>query len=328
MDANGTGTGRGNVFSQNVKDFTPISQLTHKQKKSSVLPQHITDSGNLTFPVHNIPKKSSEKIQVKTSVENNDVKTAAIPSMTPPVPINLPSNPKHGLIDRKKLATTTEKVHENLRRTTCDESNSTLEFDELANQQNTSNETLDSSQIDDSKDSLYSPSKATQESSSTEQTSIDQSVQSEHDEEEDNVIENDYPNHDEEAIVEQSDEEEESGQVRAKDYLTINVPSGTLMSPKSRQKRISEYAQLIGKRGVRFSFAGNYPDIYYNPPDVQSNMKGFSPAHTGLICGSTANNRNPNFPESKEALQPDETPMNISSKEEVHPKMSMIEMLQ
>ena len=322
------GTGRGNVFSQNVKDFKPISRLPKNRKQAPYCLNRLLTLVIFTFPVHNIPKKSSENIPVKTSVENNNVKTAAIPSMTPPVPKNLPSNPKHGLIDRKKLAATTEKVRDNLKRTTCDDSNSTLEFDELANQQNTSNDTLDSSQIDDSKDSSYSPSKATQESSSTEQTSIDQSVQSEHDKEEDNVIEDDYPNNDEEAFVEESDEEEESGQVRAKDYLTINVPSGTLMSPKSRQKCISEYAQLIGKRGVRFSFAGNYPDIYYNPPDVQSNMKGFSPAHTGMICPSTGNNRNPTFPESKEALQPDEMPMNISSKEEVNPKMSMIEMPQ
>ena len=68
-----------------------------------------------------------------------------------------------------------------MRRTTCEDSNTTLEFEQLENQQNTSNDTLESSQIDDSKDSSYSPSKETQESSSTEQTSIDQSVDVEND---------------------------------------------------------------------------------------------------------------------------------------------------
>ena len=167
-----------------------------------------------------------------------------------------------------------------------------------------------------------------QESSSTEQTSIDQSGDFENNEEEDNMIEEDDPNNDEEDIVDKSDEEEESAKVRAKDYLTIKVPSGTLMSPKSRQKCIAEYSQIIGTRGVRFSFAGNYPDIYYNPPEVQSNMRGFSSAHTGMILPSTVNNRNPNIPESKDPLRTDETPINISNKDEVNPGMSMLEMPQ
>ena len=107
---------------------------------------------------------------------------------------------------------------------------------------------------------------------------------------EDDDHEDDGQEDEEQESSEESDEEEKPCKVRAKDYLTINVPSGTLMSPKSRQKRIYEYTKVIGTRGVRFSFAGRYPDIYYNPPDVQSNMKGFSAAHTGITLPTDPDN--------------------------------------
>ena len=50
-------------------------------------------------------------------------------------------------------------------------------------------------------------------------------------------------------------------------------------------------------------------------------MKGFSPAHTGLMLATTVNNRNPKIPESKVPLETDKTPITISNKEEVNPGM-------
>ena len=318
------GTSRGNIALQNVKNVRPFCNLPKQQKSTLEIDWQIPDSKNLRTPRHSIPKKSSDKIPVKTSADIEEVETTPNPPLTHPAPKNLPSNPRHGLIDRKKLAATTDKARANLKTATFDEANSTLEFEQLENQQNTSHEMLDSSQIDDSKDSSYSPSKETQESSSTEQTSIDQSGELEHKEDEDNMNADDDCNNDEEGFVLESDEEDEPGKVRAKDYITINVPSGTLMSPKSRQKCIYEYSKVIGKKGVRFSFAGNYPDIYYNPPEVQSNMKGFSASHTGIIMPNRATNTTPIIPKQKESVKTEQTPMNISNNEETA-EMSMLE---
>ena len=319
------GTSRGNIALQNVKKVTPFSNWAKEQKSTSEIDWQIPDSEKLRTTRHSIPKKSSEKIPVNTSVDIEEVEKTPTTPLTHAVPKNLPSNSSHGLIDRKKLAATTDKVRANLKTATLDDANSTLEFEQLENQQNTSHETLDSSQIDDSKDSSYSPSKGTQESSSTEQTSIDQSGELEHNEDEDNMNEDDDDNNDEEGFVQESDEEEEPSKVHTKDYITIKVPSGTLMSPKSRQKRIYEYSKIIGKKGVRFSFAGNYPDIYYNPPEVQSNIKGFSAAHTGIILPNIASNTTPVIPKQKESVKTEQTPMHISNKEEENAEMSLLE---
>ena len=319
------GMSRGNIALQNVKKVTPFTTFGKGHKSTSEIDWQIPDSEKLRSTGPSIPKKSSAKIPVNTSVDIEEVEKTPTTPLTHPAPKNLPSNSRHGLIDRNKLAATTDKVHANLKTGTLDDANSTLEFEQLENQENTSHDTLDSSQIDDSKDSSYSPSKGTQESSSTEQTSIDQSRDLENNEDENNMNEDYDDNNDEEGFVQESDEEEEPGKVRAKDYITIKVPSGTLLSPKSRQKRIYEYSKIIGKKGVRFSFAGNYPDIYYNPPEVQSNMKGFSAAHTGIILPNIASNTTPVIPKQKHSVKTEQMPMNISNKEEENTEMSLLE---
>ena len=106
------GTGRGNVTSHNVNNLKPLLNSPKQPKTTSVMDSQVTDSENVTLPLHDIKDKSAEKHSVKTSVEMKDLKTTAIPSRMPAVPKTLPSNPKHGLIDWKKLAATTDKVCE------------------------------------------------------------------------------------------------------------------------------------------------------------------------------------------------------------------------
>ena len=319
------GTSRGNIALQNVKKVTPLRNAAKEQKSTSRIDSEIADSNKLITIGHSNPNKSSEEIPVNTSVHMEEVAKTLTTPLTHPATKDFPSNSRHGLIDQKKLAATTDKVRANLKTAALDDANSTLEFEQLENQQNTSHETCESSQIDDSKDSSYSPSKGTQESSCTEHSSIDQSGEIEANESEENMNDDDEDSNDEEGFVEESEEEEEPGKVRAKDYITINVSSGTLMSPKSQQKRISEYSQLIGKKGVRFSFAGNYPDIYYNPPEVQSNMKGFSSAHTGITLPNIPSNTTPVIPKHKESVKREKTPINTSNPEYDNPQMSLLE---
>ena len=324
------GTRRGNIALQNIKTEQPKDILPKHKKTTSVIQWPNLCSQKVKTSATSIGKISSDKIPLKTSSDMKHLTEIENQLKTQAVPQKLVSNQKHGLIDQKKLAATTAEVRENLKKTTEQDENSTLEFDELKNQQNTSNETVDSSQVDDSKDSTYSPSKDLQESYSTEQTTIDESGEIEDNEDAENLDEDDDHEDDgqedeEQESCEESDEEEKPCKLRAKDYLTINVPSGTLMSPKSRQKRIYEYSKVIGTRGVRFSFAGRYPDIYYNPPDVQSNMKGFSAAHTGITLPTDPDNNTVGEAPKKYAVSKEQTPVNIQNNDKDNQNMSMLE---
>ena len=129
----------------------------------------------------------------------------------------------------------------------------------MQNQQNTSNKSVDSSQIDDSKDSSYNPSKESDDSSSSssEEPTVDESAEVYNNDDDDEQPYEDALQEPETDETENKCENIPTKKVIAKDYININVPSGKMLSPKSRQKCISEYAQVIGDKGVQFTFAGH-----------------------------------------------------------------------
>ena len=162
---------------------------------------------------------------------------------------------------------------------------STLSFRQLQNAQNTSSDSVSNSQMDESKDSTYEPSKSTGTTSSNDPTNEestdddndadncydapeDEDIPSEHDvTQEANIsVESDIIN------VKEGDGDNDEGE----EVITIKVPNSALLSPKSREKRIKEYSQVIGKKGVKFSFAGGLPSIKCLLPPKQSDMRGFS----------------------------------------------------
>ena len=162
---------------------------------------------------------------------------------------------------------------------------STLSFRQLQNAQNTSSDSVSNSQMDESKDSTYEPNKSTATTSSTEPTNEestdednnadncsdaagDEDIPSEHDvTQEANIsVESDIIN------LKKGDAEDDEGE----EVITIKVPNSALLSPKSREKRIKEYSQVIGKKGVKFSFSGGLPSIKCLLPQKQNDMRGFS----------------------------------------------------
>ena len=68
------------------------------------------------------------------------------------------------------------------------------------------------------------------------------------------------------------DAEDDEGE----EVITIKVPNSAILSPKSREKGIKEYSQIIGKKGVKFTFAGGFPSIKCLLPQKQNYMRGFS----------------------------------------------------
>ena len=165
-----------------------------------------------------------------------------------------------------------------------DDDESTLSFKQLNNAQNTSSDSVAHSHMDDSKDSTYEPSKSTATTSSSEPMneeftdegnnadnlsdgSDDEDVPSEHDvtQESNTSVHSDSMN------LKKGDVHKENGQ----EITTIQVPSSAVLSPKSRQRRIQEYSQVIGKKGVKFSFSGGLPSIKCLLPQKQSDMRGF-----------------------------------------------------
>ena len=161
---------------------------------------------------------------------------------------------------------------------------STLSFRRLQNAQNTSSDSVANSQMDDSKDSTYEPSKSTATTSRSEPTNEestdegnnadncsdgagDEDIPSEHDvTQAANIsVESDIIN------LKSGDAEDDEGQ----EVITIKVPNSALLSPKLREKRIKEYSQVIGKKGVKFSFSGGLPSIKCLLPPKQKRYERF-----------------------------------------------------
>ena len=162
---------------------------------------------------------------------------------------------------------------------------STLSFRQLQNEQNTSSDSVANSQMDDSKDSTYEPSKSIATTSSSEPTNEESTDEGNNaDNCSDGAGDEDIPSEDD--VMQEANISVESDIINLKkgdaenadgeEVITIKVPNSALLSPKLREKRIKEYSQVIGKKGVKFSFSGGLPSIKCLLPQKQNDMRGFS----------------------------------------------------
>ena len=132
---------------------------------------------------------------------------------------------------------------------------STLSFSQLQNAQNTSSDSVANSQLDDSKDSTYVPSKSTATTSTSEPTNEESADEGDNaDHYSDGAGEEDIPS--ENDVTQEADISVESkisnpqggdaDNAEGEQIIMIKVPSAAILSPKSRQRRIKEYSQIIG----------------------------------------------------------------------------------